>query len=277
VGTPPAASLRSAPATISARGGRTPVPVADVTAAFSSVFVALSAALAVTYVTAPELRLWLGGRRGLVDWITLVALVAAFGVGIWAMRRSPTDAGFPLVIPIVAAWGVVDELRYFTGAVGLHGLSASGIQIRALDDVGSWLSVVSARLGPTWPYATIVLCAIASATLLAILRTRRWAERLVLVTEPRVVAYLLASVGTTIAAPLAGLYGTGSGVVFASGLLEMTGATLLVVAGLAAGDHRRIVAGWRRRLWPWLNEEGPLASIPLGDARHPYLADHGPR
>jgi hypothetical protein len=87
----------------------------------------------------------------------------------------------------------------------------------------------------------------------------------VLVTEHRVVAYIILSAGVTVAAPLAGFFGTGPDAAFARNLLEMAGATLLVAAGLAAGDHRRTVAGWRRRLWPWLAEEGALAHLPVDD------------
>ena len=267
MGTSPAAPLR-APRTLtrpSARGGRTTVPVADVTAAFSSVFAALSIALAVTYAAAPELRRWLGGRYGLVDWITSGALAAALAVGLWAMRRSPVDSRFRLLIPAIAGWGILDELRYFTGILGAHGFVVDGVRIRSLDDFGSLTSIWAERLGMSWLHATIILSLVAGLTLLLVIRTRRWAENRVLVTEHRVVAYILASLGATIAAPLTGFYGPGADVAFACGLLEMTGATFLVVAGLAAGDHRRTVAGWRRRLWPWLTEDGPLSSLPAAE------------
>jgi len=249
----------------SVRGGRTPVPVADLTAAFSSVFIALSVALAITYAATPELRGWLGGRNGLVDWITLGALAGAFTVGVWAMRRSPVESSFPLLIPTVAAVGIVDELRYFTGLMGAHGMVIDGVRVRSLDDFGNLFSIWSERLGLDWPHPTVILGLVAGLTMMAVLRTRRWAASRVLVTEHRVVVYIVASIGATIAAPLAGFFGPETAVAFASGLLEMTGATLLVVAGLAAADHRRTVAGWRRRLLPWLADEGPLASLPLAD------------
>jgi hypothetical protein len=51
-----------------------------------------------------------------------------------------------------------------------------------------------------------------------------------------------------------GLLGVGDTVGFASRLAVMTAATLLVVAALAAGDHRRTVAGWRGRIRPWLGD-----------------------
>jgi len=268
-----APAIAARPSRPTSRGGRTTIPVADVTAAFSSVFIALSIALAVTYLAAPELRRWLGGRRGLVDWITFGALVAALAVGVWAMRRSPTESRFPLIIPALAAWGILDELRYLTGALGVHGFVIDGVQVRSLDDVGWLFSTWGERVGLTWLLGAVILGLVAGLTAIAVLRTRRWADNRVMVTEHRVVAYILASIGATVAAPLTGFFGSGAGVAFACGLVEMTGATLLVAAGLAAGDHRRTVAGWRRRLWPWLAEEGPLARLPLRDTPGPDYND----
>ena len=38
------------------------------------------------------------------------------------------------------------------------------------------------------------------------------------------------------------------------------GATVLVAAALAAGDHRRTVAGWRNRMRPWFGDRSrPLS------------------
>lgn len=266
MGTSSTSPLKSAPppGAAPARGGSTPVPVADVTAAFSSVFVALAAALAVAYAGVPELRWWLGGRSGLVEWITFAALASALGVGIWAMRRTPADSRFRLIIPALATWGLLDELRYLGGLMGMQGLSVDGVDVRSLDDVGTLLSQWSGHLGLGWPMGAAAMCTAGGVTLLAVARTRRWSERLVLVTDHRVVGYILVSIGATVAAPLSGLFGAGDGVAFVGGLLEMTGATLLVVAGLAAGDHRRTVAGWRRRLSPWLSEERPMARSHLG-------------
>lgn len=240
--------------------------MADVTAAFSSVFIALSVALGATYAAVPELRGWLGGRYGLVDLITFGALVAALVVGFWAMRRSTAESRFPRIIPLLASWGILDELRYFTGLVGLSPKGGGAGAIRSLDDVGSVLAAWSGRVGLGWPAPALLLCLLGVGTVAMIAHLRPWSDRLVLVTEYRVICYLLVSMAATIAAPLIGLFGPNSAGTFARSLLELTGATLLAVAGLAAGDHRRTVAGWRRRLWPWLSDEGPLASLQFGDS-----------
>ena len=47
---------------------------------------------------------------------------------------------------------------------------------------------------------------------------------------------------------------------FATNLFALIGGCLLVLAALAAGDHRTTVAGWRRRMWAWLGDESPLAT-----------------
>jgi len=194
--------------------------------------------------------------------------IAALAAGIWAMRRSSSDSRFPMIIPALALWGLLDELRYFTGVVGVHGFVIDGVPIRSLDDFGALFSIWGERVGLGPIHAAVILALVAGLTVAMTLRARQWAESRVLITEYRVVVYLFASVGATLAAPLTGFFGVGPAVAFARNLLEMTGATLLVAAGLASADHRRTVAGWRRRLWPWLADETPLAHLPAAAGRH---------
>jgi hypothetical protein len=259
--TPTPQSLRPPASRLTAT--RTPIPVSDITAAFTSVFAALAIALAATYVGVPELRRWLAGTGGLVDWITLVSLIAAVAVGLWSVRRSSSESRFPYVIPAVAAWGILDEIRYFTGLVGSPGADIGGVSVRSFDDFAAVLTVWGSTIGADWRHGLAALAVMIALTLLALRRARGWAHDRVLVTEYRVINFLVLSVAFTVAAPVTGLFGSSTTAQFTGGLFEMVGATLLVVAGLAAADHRRTVAGWRRRLLPWMAEEGPLAS--LGD------------
>jgi hypothetical protein len=122
------------------------IPVADVTAAFASVFVALTLALAGVYATAPAARPWLASELGLVSWFTRGAFVGA------------------------------------------------------------------------------------------------------------IATFLVASCCFLAATPAIGSLGGGEVVAFAARLSAMTGATVLVAAALAAGDHRRTVAGWRNRMRRWLED-----------------------
>ena len=241
----------------------TPIPVADITAAFTSVFAAVAIALASTYAFVPELRRWLAGRGGLVDWMTFVALCAAIVVGLWALRRSSSESRFRYVIPAIAALGVLDETRYGLGVVGSNGTMIEGIAVRSYDDLGLVASSLAEKLGLGSAHGLVALLGLAGLTALAIIRANTWTHDRVLVTEHRVVTFIVLSISVTLAAPVVGLFGASAAVQFAGGMFEMVGATFLVLAGLAAADHRRTVAGWRRRLHPWLAEEGPLAS--LGD------------
>jgi hypothetical protein len=238
---------------------RTPIPVSDITAAFTSVFAAVAIALAAAYIGVPELRHWLSGTGGLVDWLTLVALGAALVVGLWAVNRSSSDSRFPYVTPAIAAWGLLDEIRYFTGLIGSPSVIIDGTPVRSYDDLAAVLA--SDGIGADWRHGLVIVLALAAITLWVLRRARAWARDRVLITEHRVVTFLVLSIAATVAAPATGLFGAGISVQFVGGLLELTGATLLVVAGLAAGDHRRTVAGWRRRLLPWMAEERPLASL----------------
>lgn len=245
------------------RATHAPLPLSDVTAAFTSVFAAVAIALAATYAVVPDLRSWLSGRGGLLDWLTLASLISAATVGVWAVRRSSSESLFPLVTPAIAVWGILDELRYLTGLVGSPSFHLGEVPVRSYDDLAAVVASWASQAGLDWRHGLIVLAAIGTITALALVRSQRWAEGRVLVTEHRVVTFIVLSVATTAATPAIGLFGGGTTAVFAAGLLEMIGATLLVVAGLAAADHRRTVAGWRRRLMPWLAEEGSLSS--LGD------------
>jgi hypothetical protein len=137
-----------------------------------------------------------------------------------------------------------------------------GVPVRSFDDLAAVLGQWADGVGD-WRYGTLILAVLAALTFLAIGRAGGWARNRVLVTEHRVVTFMVLAIAFTVAAVPMGLFGPGDTSRFAGGLSEMIGATLLVVAGLAAADHRRTVAGWRRRLLPWVTEEGPLAS--LGD------------
>lgn len=242
---------------------RTPIPVADLTSAFTSVFAAVAIALATAYVLVPDLHNWLAGRGGLVDWLALVSLAGALVVGLWALKRSSSESGFRFVIPAVAAWGLLDEVRYFTSLIGSPSVNVDGVQVRSFDDLQTVLAQWGSGMGADWRHGLLALTVVAALTLAAIGRARGWAHRRVLVTEHRVVTFLVIAIAFTVAAPLVGLFDPGDAAVFTGGLFEMVGATLLVVSGLAAADHRRTIAGWRRRLNPWMAEEGTLTS--LGD------------
>ncbi len=57
------------------------------------------------------------------------------------------------------------------------------------------------------------------------------------------------------AIPVLGFFGEGIGAWFTTTIFGFVGAALLVIAGLAAGDHRTVVAGWRRRIGPGIAAE----------------------
>lgn len=232
----------------------TRIPVADVTAAFASVFAALTLALAAAYAAVPVVRPWLGSEHGLVSWFARGAFSGAAIVGVWAARRSPSDSRFRWVIPAMAAWGLLDAAHYGLDLIGIQPAAIAGIRVSSAtglaDGLGRWAA--SLGLGPGLGAAGLVIVALGGYSLGR--RARSWAAGRVMVTEPRVADYLVLSCCCLAATPVIGLLGVGDTVGFASRLAVMTAATLLVVAALAAGDHRRTVAGWRGRIRPWLGD-----------------------
>jgi len=255
----------TAPPRRSARATR--IPVADVTAAFASVVVALTLALAAAYATAPGVRPWLGSEHGLVSWFTRGAYAGAAIVGVWAARRSPSDSRFRWVIPGVAVWGVLDTAHYGLGLIGVQPIEIGEIRVSSAtslaDGLGRWAADLG--LGTGLGAAGLVIVALGGYWVLR--RASSWAAGRVMVTEPRVVGYLVLSCCCIAATPAVGLLGVGDAVRFASRLADMTGATLLVVAALAAGDHRRTVAGWRGRIRPWLGDR-PTSDSSVGAPEH---------
>lgn len=254
----------------------TRIPVADVTAAFASVFAAVTLAIAAAYASMPAVRSWLGSEYGLVAWFARGAFAGALIVGVWAARRSPSDSNLRWVIPTVAAVGLLDAVHYGLGLLGIHPFDIGGVAVSSIDDLANGLGQWAAELGIGPGLGAVGLIAIAIAGFTLARRARSWAAGRVMLTEPRVLDYL-ALAGCSIAAtPVIGLFGVNEGVGFASRLTMMSASTLLVVAALAAGDHRRTVAGYRGRIRPWLGERSePLVPPEDTPVLHPRVFHSG--
>jgi hypothetical protein len=248
-----------------ARGGRSLIPVADVTNAFGSGFAAVALALAAAYVVAADVRPWLGARDGLISWTTTAAYAIALVIGVWAARRSTREGNFRLLIPVAATLLLGQQVRWGADAIGLPLPTLSGVEVGSLVDLREVVSLNAERLGLGTPTGLAVLAVILGATAAAAAWARRWADERVLVTEAPVVMWFVASLGCAAAVPAFGIFGDGSGAWFATGVAGLLSSGFLAMAALAAGDHRRTVAGWRRRMWPWIADEGPLSGIP-GDS-----------
>jgi hypothetical protein len=244
------------------RGGRTRVPVADVTNAFGSVFAAVALALVAAFVAAADVRPWLAAPDGLISWATTVGFAIALVVGIWAGRRSTREGHFRLLIPVSAVVLLGQQVRWFADALGLPLPALSGVEIGSLLDLREVVAISSERLRLGLTTGLAVLVVILGATAMAARWARRWADERVLVTEAPVVMWFVAAMGCAAAVPAFGIFGEGTGAWFATGMAGLLSSGFLVMAALAAGDHRRIVAGWRRRMWPWIADEGSLSRIP---------------
>ena len=246
----------------SARGSRTLIPVADVTNAFASAFSAAVIALVAAYSFMPPIREWLAAPGGLVVWATAATLVMAIGTGVWAYRRSTTDSRFGLLLPSAATVLLLQQLRFGADLLDYPLPTWAGVEVGSLIDLRRVVSVVAERLGLGVTTGILVLVVWAGATAAAAHWARRWATQRVLVAETSVVVWFVAGLGSAAAVPIFGIFGDGTGAWLASTMAGLVSAGLLVVAGLTAGDHRRTMAGWRRRIWPWIADEGPLAGIP---------------
>jgi hypothetical protein len=249
-----------------ARGGRSLIPVADVTSAFGSVFTAVAVALTAAYIAAPDVRSWLGERDGFVSWAATAGYGIALVIGIWASRRSTREGNFRLLLPFSALAFLGQQIRWGADSIGLPLPTLGGLEVGSLTDLRDVASLNAERLGLGIPTGLAVLAVVLGVTAATAAWARRWADQRVLITEAPVVMWLVASFGCAAAVPAFGIFGEGTGAWFATGMSGLLSSGFLVMAALAAGDHRRTVAGWRRRIWPWIADESPLTGIP-GDSR----------
>lgn len=246
----------------STRSSRVVVPVADLTNAFASVFAAVALAVVAAYTLVPDLREWIGGRGGLVPWMTTATLVGALGAGVWAYRRSTDETNFRLLLPITAGVLLAQNVRFGADAIGYPLPTVSGVEIGSLVDIREVMSLTAERLGLGFTTAILVLGIVVAITAASVLSARRWADQRVLVTEAPVVTWFVLALGAAATVPALGMLGEGTGAWFVTGMAGLVSAGCLVAACMSAGDHRRTVAGWRRRIWPWIADEGPLTGIP---------------
>jgi hypothetical protein len=245
-----------------ARGGRSRVPVADITLAFTTVFTAALIAIVAAFVFVPEVRPWLAASDGLISWTTRATLGLAVATGVWAYRRSTTESRFRMLIPSAAAVLFLQSIRFATSALHIQLPEVSGLPVGSLLDLRAVTSLNAERLGLGWAIGALILVLIGlvSAWIAAI--AWKWARDRVRVTETAVVVYFVSALAIESAVPVLGFFGESTGAWFATVMASLVGAGLLVVAGLASGDHRTTVAGWRRRMKPWIGEESGASALP---------------
>ncbi len=239
-----------APPTSPIRGGRSWIPIGDVTFGFTTVFAAVLLALVAAFAFVPESRHWLAASDGMISWITSATLTLAVAVGLWAFGRSSPDSHFRKLIPSAAAFLLLQSLRFGAALLDFGLPTVDGIEIGSLVDLRRVTSVTTERLGLGWAAGILALILVTVTTALLARSASRWAQDRVRITDTAVVAYFVAALGVEAAIPALGFFGEAAEAWFATMILGFVGAGLLVVAGLASGDHRTIAAGWKRRIAP---------------------------
>ena len=244
------------------RGGRSHIPVGDIRLAFTSVFAAALIALVAAFALVPDSRQWLAAPDGLISWIAPPTFALAVAVGIWAYSRSAAESRFRTLIPTAAGLLLLQSLRFGAAPLGFGLPTVEGIEVGSLLDLRRVTSVTAERFGLGWAAGILVLILVAIAIGWAARSASNWAEDRVRVTDTAVVAYLVVALGVEAVIPVVGFFGEGVTAWFATTILGFVGAGLLVIAGLAAGDHRTIVAGWRRRIGPGIASEPARSGLP---------------
>lgn len=241
------------------RGGHTPIPVADVTLAVTSVFAATLIAIIAAFVFVPDVREWLSVRGGLVSWMATATLALAFGIGVWAYTRSTEESRFRLIIPGVAGLLVLQAVRFGADAIGYSLPVFSGVEVGSLFDVRTAVAETATTLSLGPGTGLLVLALLVLITGSVATRAWSWARTRVRVTETTVVVYLVIAIGFHFVVPTMGFFGDDTTAWFITNVAAFVGAGFLVIAGLASGDHRTTVAGYRRRMWAWMGEDHLVA------------------
>lgn len=243
------------------RGGRSRFPVADIMSAAASVFAAAVIAFAAAFLVVPDVRPWLAAEDGLVAWVTTAALWAGVALSVWGFRRATTESRFRLVIPAVATAMLLQNLRFGAGALGIQLPVVAGVEIGSLLDLRELGSVTAASLGLGAWTATSLIGLVAGCSWWGALVARRWADDRARVTDPRVVGYLVATIAAALVEPATGFYGDSQLAWFCTMMTGLVGSGLLIVTGIAAADHRTTVAGWRRRMWAWIDDDPTTSAL----------------
>lgn len=252
-----------APPTPPVRGGRSWVPVGDVTFGFTTVFAAVLIALVAAFALVPDSRQWLAASDGLISWLATAILTLAVAAGIWAFGRSSPDSRFRRLIPGAAALLLLQSVRFGAAFIDFGLPTVDGVEIGSLVDLRRVTSVTAERFGLGWAAGILALILVIVATAWIARSASRWAKHRVRITDTPVVAYFVAALGFEAAVPALGFFGEGVEAWFATTILGFVGAGLLVIAGLASGDHRTVVAGWRRRIGSGIAVDGSRSSRPV--------------
>ena len=252
----------TAHAPAAARGGRSRIPVADITLAFTTVFAAALIAIVAAFVFVPEIRPWLAASDGLISWTATATLCLAVAVGIWAYRRSTAESRFRMLIPTVAVVLLLQSIRFAASALHIQLPEFSGLPVGSLLDLRIVTSLNAERLGLGWQVGALILVLIGLVGAWIAAVAWKWARDRVRVTETAVVVYFVSAIAVEAAVPFFGFFGESTTAWFATVMASLVGAGLLVVAGLASGDHRTTVAGWRRRMKPWIGEDSAASALP---------------
>jgi len=209
-----------------------------------------------TYLAIADARSWIGRRDGFTAWTTTAVLTLALAVAIWAFLRTTDGSKLRLVVPATAVLLLGQNVRFGADLIGFALPTVSGVEVGSLVDLREVVSLSAERLGLGFVTGSLILTLIGIATVGTALWARRRAMERGLVTEVRAVPWLVLALGCAAAVPAVGLFGEGTGAWFVTGLVEFIAAGALVMAGLAAANHRGSMTGSRHRSLPGIATEG---------------------
>lgn len=233
-------------------------PLAEATRAITIGLAAAAWGLVATYVAVPAQRAWLSQGNGLTDLATAVLLLATAPLGWWAIRRTPGTPRWCHLLPAAAVLGFLDEVHFGAGILGFDLPQVGPVTfdgLSALLPVARHVASTQLGLGALDLAAAAAL--LAGVAFFVLARQRRAARTVSWLADRPPAVHLLGAACLVTATSVLDLV-AGEGVVrFVEEWLEFAAASVLCRGVLLILRHGPAVVGWRQRMRPWLDGDGP--------------------
>ena len=244
------------------RGSASP----GISATLPIIFGAAATGSLLAYIVLPEVREWVASPGGLFDAISAAGFLGALVMSAIALATVGRWSWHWLTIPLVAGLGFLDRSGYGLRLIGEEPPSLGGVPVDTIEGLAGALARLADSISTPAFVLALVLGLIPIAGLVAAAGTLRlrgighWVRR------RQCAAYAFAAAATLIwgAAAATALSGTAGPALARTLAVASATITLAGVKAMPISDPS--IAGWSRRIRPWVDGAEPLAAMPDGTA-----------
>ena len=233
--------------------------IAELTSAFRRALGAVLLAIVGAFMAAPRLQAWLADPDGITRWAAIAFFGSSIGLAGWALWRGSASRRAGYLVIALGVVGLGEEVASGASLFGFEPPEIGGVAVRGVHDLFDVVRVIAPGTAGRVTLAALAFVVASTIALVVFLHRHRLRS---FVVENRAVLLALGSSVLFLSPPAVALFGATTTHRFVAEILGMVGAGLLVTAAMSLHDHRRTVAGWRRRIRPWMVDERPLSDIP---------------